>query len=207
MQKLQQAVRWYEQERWPYAADRKTAEGYADWVKLVPWKLFCTFTFAWKVSDAQADKTFTEFINRLEHVLKCDVGYVRGDEKRLSGCGKPACGRHFHVLLTSVAPMHSSVVEWLWMGMAGNRSDDAGAQVEPYDANRNGASYVLKYINQVDGNWTFRKLHLFHPSASEGKVNKRRRRLLRRHHARQEQLGCNQLQRDQVLIVGSGLWF
>jgi len=193
---MQRTTRWYERERWPYAADRKTAEEYADWVEQVPWKLFCTFTFAWKVSDPQAENTFVGFINRLERVLKCDVGYVRGDEKRLSGCGKPACGRHFHVLLTSVAPMQPAVVEWLWMNMAGNRSDNAGAQVQPYDSNQNGVSYVLKFINRVDGDWKFRKLHLFHSSASKGKLNKRMRRLLRRHHARQEQFGCNQLQGD-----------
>jgi hypothetical protein len=57
--------------------------------------------------------------------------------------------------------------------------------------------YVLKSINKVDGDWKFRKLHLFHPSTSEGKVNKRRRRLLLRH-ARQKELGCSQLQGVKV---------
>jgi len=35
MQTLQK-VRWYERECWPYAADRKIAEEYADWLKEVP---------------------------------------------------------------------------------------------------------------------------------------------------------------------------
>jgi hypothetical protein len=47
-----------------------------------------------------------------------------------------------------------------------------GALVLPYDPNLNGVSYVLKQINQPDGDWDFRKLHLFHPLAGEEKVTK-----------------------------------
>jgi hypothetical protein len=181
------AVRWYERERLPYAVDRRVVKQYADWLNVVPWKLFCTFTFAWKVSDPQADKVFAEFINRVEKALRCDVGYVRGDEKRFSGCGKPACGRHFHALLTCAAPVSHLYIEAVWMSMAGNRSDCAGAKVEPYDPTKNGAAYVLKFVNQADGDWTFRKLHLFHSSVSLRKIDKRLRRSLRRHRAREKQ--------------------
>jgi hypothetical protein len=188
MQQVQKAVRWYERERWAYAVDRKFVKETADWVKQVDWKLFCTFTFAgWKVPDEKADKIFAEFINRLEGVLGCDVCYVRGDEKRLSGCGKPACGRHFHVLLTSVAPLQPAFIEWLWQSMAGNRSDDAGAKVEPYDPARNGAEYVLKFINKPDGGWAVRKLELFHPEARGLQdMTARFKRRLRRHKAREK---------------------
>jgi hypothetical protein len=183
---MHKTARWYDRERLPYAVDRKTAEEYAIWLRQVPWKLFCTLTFAWKVSDPQADKTFTEFINRLERTLGCDVGYVRGDEKRFSGCGKPACGRHFHVLMTSAAPISPSTVACLWQGMAGNRSDKAGAHIEPYDASQNGVSYVLKFINQVDGDWKFGRLDLFHPEVRRLRTpTKRLRRHLRRHEARE----------------------
>jgi hypothetical protein len=180
---MQDAKRWYERERWAYVADRKIADAYADWIRHVPWRLFCTFTFAWRVSDQQAIKTFVEFINRLEHHLNCDVGYVRGDEKRFSGCGKPACARHFHVLMTFVTPVSPKYVEAIWKSMAGNRSDNAGAKVEVYDPDLNGESYVLKFINRVDGDWAFRKLHLFHPQASVEMLGKRVRRHLRRHPA------------------------
>jgi hypothetical protein len=187
--------RWYERERWPYTADRQTANQYAKWLMSVPWKFFATFTFAWKVSDPQAAKIFDAFINRLEKYLQCDVTYVRGDEKRISGCGKPESGRHFHVLLTCVAPIDPRWVEELWMSMAGERSDGAGAQVKPYDGSRNGASYVMKLINQVEGDWKFRKLHLFHRLLmSEGTLNRRQRRNVRRHETRQqffERPGCN----------------
>jgi hypothetical protein len=188
MRKTALRYRWYERERWPYAVDRKTAEEYARWLQQVPWRLFCTFTFAWKVSDPQADKTFAEFINRLEVLLKFDVGYVRTAEKRLSGCGKPACARHFHALLTSAAPaLGPEIVEQLWMSMAGNRDDGAGAQVKHFDASQNGVSYVFKMINQ-DGDWSCRKLHLFPPVLNEEKVTLRMRRHLRRQNARLQQV-------------------
>ncbi|HEY6337081.1 MAG TPA: hypothetical protein VIW68_01170 [Candidatus Sulfotelmatobacter sp.] len=151
-------------------ADRRTAEQYADWLRHIDWRLFCTFTFAWKVSDPQADKTFAEFINRLERLLKFDVGYVCAAEKRLSGCGRSACGRHFHALITCAAPVSPGVVEELWMSMAGHRDDGAGAQVQHFDANQNGVSYVFKLMNQPDGDWSFGKLDLFPPFEGAGQV-------------------------------------
>jgi len=166
-----------------YEKYKKDVGEYADWFKQVKWRFFGTFTFAWKVSDQQAKKDFNGFIDRLESLLKCDVGYVRGDEKRFSGCGKPASARHFHAILTCVAPASSEFIAELWMSMMGRRSNGAGALVLPYDPNLNGVSYVLKQINQPDGDWDFRKLHLFHPLAGEEKVTKRLRRYLRRHPA------------------------
>jgi hypothetical protein len=176
--------KWYDRQHMPYTADHNTAQDYADWINQIPWKLFCTFTFAWRVSDVQADKTFHEFINRLEHYLKCDVGYVRGDEKRFSGCGKPASGRHYHVLLTAAAPINPIYVELLWMSMAGTRQDLGGAKVDCYQAQLNGPSYVMKMINHVHGDWGFRNLHLFHPKITLEKPDRRMRRHLRRHQAR-----------------------
>lgn len=182
MQTKQRSMsRWYDRERRAYMADRKIAEAYADWFKEINWKLFCTFTFAWRVSDQQAIETFAGFINRLESLLKCDVGYVRGDEKRFSGCGKPACARHFHVLLTCTALVDPELIETIWMSMAGHRANGAGALVKPYDANLNGASYVMKLINQPEGDWAFRKLHLFHPSLADKKTTARSRRYMYRH--------------------------
>ncbi len=185
MDKIDTPARWYEREHRPYASDQHTVEKYAAWLVKVPWQLFCTFTFAWKVSDPQADKTFIEFINRIEATLKCNIAYLRGDEKRFSGCGKPACGRHFHALLTSEKPLPPAVLEFFWKSMAGKRSDDAGAKAEPYDPHRGGALYVVKSINDINGDWSFRKLHLFHPEArSLQSSNARLRRSLRRLRAR-----------------------
>jgi hypothetical protein len=190
MQKRQNAVRWYERERWRYAADRKPIYELADWVSQIDWRLFGTFTFAWKVNDYVADRIYVEFINRLEQCLKSDVGYVRGDEKRFSGCGQPACARHFHVLLTSAAPLAPAFVEELWMSMAGNRADGAGAQVKPYDPTGNAALYVLKSMNKVEGDWKFGKFELFHPLVKGLQIpTKGLKRHLRRHKARQQKFG------------------
>jgi hypothetical protein len=114
-----------------YAASRKAVQECSTWLKQVPWQLFCTLTFAWKVSDQQAIAIFKKFIDQLERLLKNNVCHVRGNEKRFSGCGKPACGRHFHVLLASNALMTPAIVERLWTSMAGQRPDKAGALVEP----------------------------------------------------------------------------
>ena len=189
MKKTVTSSRWYERERWRYAADRKTCQEYAHWLKRVPWNLFCTFTFAWSVSDAQGDKTFLEFINRLERLLHFDVGYVQVAETKLSGCGRPPSGRHFHALLTCAAPVSPATVEELWMSMAGHRGDGAGAQVRPFDEEQNGLSYVFKMISH--GDWVFGKLHLFPPFATDRKVTCRARRHLRRQDARLQQLACN----------------
>jgi hypothetical protein len=158
---------------------------YARWLKQIDWKVFCTFTYAWRVSDPQADKTFIEFINRLERSLKSNVGYVRGDEKRFSGCGKPASARHYHAVLTSAIPLEPTWVASLWMEMAGHRSDHAGAKVDTYNPAANGIEYVLKFISQPEGDWKFGRLELFHPEArSLHTVNARWNRRLRRIKAR-----------------------
>src|SRR5438874_1688199 len=102
-----QMDKWYERDHWPYTEDRKLTDQYAEWLKPIPWQLFCTFTFAWRVSDAQGNNIFAEYINLLERYLGCDVGYVRGHEKRISGVGKPASGRHYHALLTAAAPINA----------------------------------------------------------------------------------------------------
>jgi hypothetical protein len=185
--KKEKLVLWYDRKKKPVQADRQIVYGYAKWVRLAEWKFFCTFTFAWPVSDRQAEMVFSGFINRLERRLKCDIGYVRGDEKRFSGCGMPASGRHFHALLSCAAPVTPVEIEELWMRMAGNRSDGAGAQVKNYTGHWKAASYVLKSINQPEGNWAFRKLHLFYPSLIEKGMTSRMRRNLRRHKARQEE--------------------
>jgi hypothetical protein len=185
---IRRTERETERECLRFQRERAIAQVYVNWLKQVDWKFFCTFAFAWKVSDQQAEKTFAAFIDRLARTLRCEVCYFRGDEKRVSGCGKPASGRHFHALLACVAPVNASFIEFFWKSMAGNRSDDAGAQVEEYNSSENGARYILKNINQPDGNWAFRNLELFHPEARASQtVNARWRRKQRRFEERQRE--------------------
>jgi hypothetical protein len=182
---MENVVRWYDRENWPYAVDRERLEQYATWLNLIPWAFFCTLTFAWGVSDRQAEKLFNEFIRRLETTLRCNVAYVRGDEKRLSGSGKSACPRHFHALFACTVPLTAGYLQDSWMAMAGNRSDGSGAEVKPYDPERNGVEYVLKFINKTEGEWDLRNLDLFLLSDTNV-LNHAAKRRLQRHAKRQQ---------------------
>jgi hypothetical protein len=81
---MQDGRRWYDRARMPYQRDAVTVKAYADWLFEAQWSLYATFTFARRVSDAQAIKTFDAFINRLERTIRADVAYVRGDDRRQS---------------------------------------------------------------------------------------------------------------------------
>jgi hypothetical protein len=182
--------------------ERRAPEGYAEWLSNVPWKLYGTFTFAWKVSDQQGDKVFHAFINRMERHLGCDIAWVRGDEKRWSGCGMPGIPRHYHALFWSAAPLDRQLFETQWTSLAGDRrkkmagtgregmAEDQlvkpGAKVDPYDPKRNAIAYVLKLINTPEGDWQFRKLELAVPAWRREPATCRQRRWLRRHHERVE---------------------
>src|SRR5438045_9782229 len=124
----------------------------------VPWQLFCTFTFAWSVSDAQAMGVFNAFVNRLECSLRCPITYLRGDEKRFSGCGKPGSPRHFHAVLAAPYALDRKFVSDTWMSMAGRGANGAGTDARIYDPSLPGLAYILKFKDDADGNWEFRNL-------------------------------------------------
>jgi hypothetical protein len=155
--------------------------GYVNWLQGVRWQLFCTFTFAWPVSDPQADKVFKRFIDRLEKSLACPIAYIRGDEKRFSGCGMPAAPRHFHAVLTTHGRLDRHWVADHWMQMAGHRLKGAGADVRIYDPNLGGLAYVLKFINQPNGEWAVHNLDLFLRTLDTEQMTSRERRRRSRH--------------------------
>jgi hypothetical protein len=155
---MKESNNFYDRPHWPYFQDKQMTAAYAAYFKSVKWKLYATFTFGLEHSDDHADWKFNQFINLLESKIKADVIFVRGDEKRFSGCGKPACGRHFHVLLTSAAPLDPFLVECLWMSVAGHHHD--GADVRPFDPELAGVKYVFKMMHQLYGEWNARNLHL-----------------------------------------------
>ena len=70
-------------------------------------------------------------MNRLEKYIRGPVVYVRGDEKRFSGCGMPGAPRHFHVLLAAHQALDLEFVRELWMSLAGRRTKGAGADARP----------------------------------------------------------------------------
>ena len=159
---------------------------YAKWFQRVPWQVFGTFTFPGRVSDVQAVEVFDAFVNKLERHQRADVGYLRGDEKRFSGLGKPACPRHFHAVMTCASRLETGAVEGLWTAVVGHVSPDMSALVLPYEPSLNGVKYVLKTINHPDGDWSARNLELFLPEQDQHMMGStaRSRRHFRRHQSR-----------------------
>jgi hypothetical protein len=155
---------------------------YVNWLERIPWQIFCTFTFAWQVSDPQAVKVFGEFVARMERFLCGPMVILRGDEKRFSGCGMPGAPRHFHALMAAHRRLDPRSVADQWMCVAGRRKNGAGADVRAYEPSLGGLAYVLKFINQPMGDWDLRNIDLFllRPS-DQCHLNARQRRRLDRH--------------------------
>jgi hypothetical protein len=168
-------------------ASRGDLREYVVWLQGFPWQLFATFSFVWRVSDGQAAQVFKTFINRLEKSLRCPIVYIRGDEKRYSGCGKPAAPRHFHLLMAAAIRLDANYIANTWMRMAGFRADGAGAKVCTYDSKGNAIAYCLKFIFQPDGDWDFKNLDLYLcPPNAMNKNRRQRRRLARQAHRKIE---------------------
>lgn len=176
---------WYDREHWPYQADRRLIDQYARFFHSVPWQLFVTLTFAWSVSDAQALKVFQTFIGSLEKATFSPIAYVRGDEKRFSGCGKPAAPLHYHLVMASAAQLPPSLLSNVWMQLAGRRSEGVSAYVQPYDPALPGVNYILKRFLLPDGDWNPRNLDLYLSSQT---INKRARRRMRRQQEREKRV-------------------
>jgi hypothetical protein len=157
---------------------------YVEWLQPIPWQLFCTFTFAWRVSDPQALRVFDGFVNRMERFVRGPIVFVRGDEKRYSGCGMPGAPRHFHAVLTAHRKLDRHWVADLWMSLGGRRENGAGADVRIYDPKLPGLAYILKFIDEPLGDWNFHNLDLLLTKQNEQGTNARRRRRHARHAAR-----------------------
>ena len=164
--------------------DTETVAAYAEWLGTIPWQLFATFTFAWRISDAQADEDFKAFINLLELENRSPIGFVRGDEKRRASCSVSESGRHYHVLLTSHLFLDQQMITRIWREYAGSGNSQDSARVDPYDAKLGGAEYCLKMINETEGDWKFRNLDLFLPGYEPAKSNTRSRRRAARNQGR-----------------------
>jgi hypothetical protein len=178
--------RWYQSLT---RRDTETVQAYADWLGRIKWDLFATFTFAWRVADAQADTVFKAFINDIERQVRSPLAFVRGDEKRAPGHGLSESGRHFHVLLTSKAALDSVSIAKTWRRYAGSGNKQDSAKVDLYNSELPGTEYCLKLINETEGDWQFRNLDLFLPGSKPGKDNKRSRRRAEHNDARTSSTG------------------
>jgi hypothetical protein len=151
------------------------------WLASIPWQLFATYTFAHRVSDEQARKVFVCYIDRLELHQRAPITCVRGDEKRISGCGKPESGRHFHAVLACAYFIDIATAVRLWEEMAGKRTCGAGADIRPYKAGLGGLCYVVKKAHHPLGDWWFHHLELYLSiSPHDSRARRRLRRQLER---------------------------
>src|SRR5689334_12342895 len=120
-------MKWNERRRGPAAPDRQTADQYATWFETWGWSLIGTFTFAWRVSHAQANKVWDAFIERIELHVGSRISYLCCAEERPSGCGMPESGLHFHAVLGDAANLNPRRAQELWMELAGRQRHGAGA--------------------------------------------------------------------------------
>jgi hypothetical protein len=97
----------------------KSLIAYRDYFKLIPWKIFGTFTFPFKADDQQAETAFCTFIGMHERYLHSPIIWIRGDEKRQAGLGTSFSGRHLHFLLASPAALNASALEYSWKSLYG----------------------------------------------------------------------------------------
>jgi hypothetical protein len=173
--------RWYQTHT---RRDTEMVQAYAEWLGTVPWKLFATFTFAWPVSDEQANTVFKAFINEIEHRVRSPIAFVRGDEKRKAGYGLSESGRHYHVLLTSQAALDPDSIAKIWRMHGGSGKGQDSAKVDQYNAELPGTEYCLKLINETEGDWSFRNLDHFLPGHITDENNHRSRRRSARNNIR-----------------------
>ena len=105
-----------------------------------PWDHFATLTFTKSGSLPHSIATWNWFIDRLGRITRGRVSWVRGDEVRWSGCGKPQIPLHFHSLLLFQHPPGPQTVAELWKTQVGD------AQVKQYDPAKGAAWYTSELI-------------------------------------------------------------
>lgn len=154
---------------------------FAAWLEQVPWQLFGTFEFSWRVSDQQADHAFDGYINQLERDLRSPVTYIRAEEKVPASPGSLGIRRHYHALLAARVPLDPTPVAALWQRFGGNGHRGDSVEVRVYDPSGPAAEYCLKAINSNHGGWKARNMDFFIDATGQdvGRNSRQRRRELR----------------------------
>jgi len=152
---------------------------YANWLSVIPWQLFATLTFARPVGDARATQVFGGCVDRMEQYFRCPLVYVRGDERRFSGCGMPSIRRHFHVLFAAAVPLGPRVCS-RYLDPDGRKPEERrGCGCSNLRSDRGALAYSLKQIFEIDGDWSFANLDLYLPNPGAHRSARTRRRLAR----------------------------
>jgi hypothetical protein len=128
------------------------------------WDHFVTVTFGRCLSESRGLYYWNEFINSLGHLTRGRVGWVRSDEDRWSGCGRPEVPLHYHALVMYKNVPPPQTVADLWKSMAGD------AQVEAYGSGGGAAWYLAKMFPYEDTRYDLGGLEHFARSPESGRA-------------------------------------
>ncbi len=108
---------------------------------------FFTLTYGSKIGIWRRMNLFARWIDNLERLQRCPLGWLRADEMRYSGLGYPAIPAHHHGILFNGSDLIIKNGESIWHSMAGD------AQITPYDPNGRAIPYTLKQAFYNSGDW------------------------------------------------------
>ncbi len=122
------------------------------------WDQYATLTFGRHMSQSGGLRQWNEFIDSLGRATHGPVGWVRADEQRWSGSGRPAIPLHFHALLKYKNVPAPEGVAGLWKARAGD------AKVQVYSAGGGAALYMAKMFPFPDSRYDLGGLEHFRRS-------------------------------------------
>jgi hypothetical protein len=120
---------------------------FGEFFSLWDWDQYATFTFGRHMSPSGSVRQWNDFVNALGRTSNGPVGWVRADEQRWSGYGRPAVPLHFHALLKYRNVPAPEAVAGLWKARAGD------AKVEVYRAGGGAGLYMAKMFPFKDSHY------------------------------------------------------
>jgi hypothetical protein len=143
-----------------YSAQQSNlVSAYGDFISQWPWDHYGTFTFGRQLSQSGSIRQWNEFIDSLGRNTRGRVGWVRADEQRWSGYGRPEIPLHYHALLKYKNVPTPEDVAALWKSRAGD------AKVEVYGSGGGAAYYIAKMFPYEDTKYDLGGLEHFARSA------------------------------------------
>lgn len=146
--------------------DRTSVNATSLWLSSISWQLFVTVTFPWNVRDETANRKLSLFINSVEKFHRARICIVAGLESapRRSGMSVP---NHFHILMTSHAPLSDEAIEAFWLAQVTRRPsqgrNEESIRIEPFQPHLRGLLYCVKGMNTDRGGLFFHRLGDFLP--------------------------------------------
>jgi len=165
------------------SADRNAINAVSEWLSPVPWQYFVTLEFPWNVGQMAATVELEEYLNAVEQQLRESVCFIAGLEgKSKAGINVPW---HFHMLVTASRQIPMDLLKELWWAREGRGTrselhpEGDSIVVLPFEADRHGLEYCLKFANDCRGDWMFKWIEIFNPDiprSADHRVVRRRKR-------------------------------